>query len=506
MLSAGILLSRLLGYLREAVIAYQQGAGVETDAYNAAFLIPDLMNYFLAGGTLSITFIPLFSAYLARDDEAGGWRLFSTIATIMGGLLLAGVVVAEVFAGQLVGVFFPGFSGGAASLTTEMTRIVLPCQLFHYLGGLLLAVQMAHGRFRAATLAPLVYNASIIVFGLAFGPWMGMKGFAIGALVGAVLGPFGLSLFFIRDRIRFKVRLGWRDEGFRKYILLSLPLMLGVSLMTVDEWLGRIIGSGMMVGTISWLNYARRLMLVPIAVIGQAAGQAALPFLSRLASEGKREELGKLLTQTLHYVLLLAIVAAALTFVLAQPVVEVIYQRGAFSASDTARTAAILRFFAIGIVAWGVQLVSTRAFYAEQNTWLPMVISTAVTLIAVPVYLLLGEAWAAQGLAAAATLGMTGQALLTLTFYRRRNSNVSITKLLRSALQGVLLAAPGALVAYFTMMGCYRMGLGGGAGSLVVLAGSGGLGLLSSMLAAVFVAPEEWRALTVRIRRKVKQS
>ena len=241
MLSAGILLSRLLGYLREAIIAYQQGAGMETDAYNAAFLLPDLMNYFLAGGTLSITFIPLFSSFVAKDREADGWRLFSTIATVMGGILLAGIVLAEVFAPTLVPLLFPGFDGEATARTVELTRIVLPCQLFHYLGGLVLATLMAKGRFAAATLAPLVYNGCIVVFGLALGPSMGMAGFAVGALVGSVLGPFGLSLFLARDIIRFRPSLAVRNASFAKYVLLTLPLMIGVSLMTVDEWLNLTI-------------------------------------------------------------------------------------------------------------------------------------------------------------------------------------------------------------------------------------------------------------------------
>lgn len=501
MLSVGILLSRVLGYLRDAVIAYQQGAGAETDAYNAAFMLPDLMNYFLAGGTLSITFIPLFNHYLAKDDEAGGWRLFSVIATVMGLVLVVGIVAAELFTETLVDWLFPGFAGETRRLTVEMTRIVLPCQLFHYLGGLILATLMAHGRFAAATLAPLVYNGAIVVCGLILGPSMGMHGFAVGALVGAVLGPFGLSLWLARRMVRYRPTLAVRSEGFRRYILLSVPLMLGVSLLTVDEWLGRILGSDMEEGTISWLNYARRLMLVPIAVIGQAASQAALPFLSRLAAEGRREELAEILMGSLHYVLLLAMLSAGLLVALAEPTIATIYEHGAFSPGDTARTARVLELFAIGIGAWGVQLVASRAFYAEQNTWTPMVVSTAVTLVAVPVYWLLGRALQAEGLALASTVGMTMQAVATLWVYRQRNRSVALGRLGESLARGAVLGVSAAVVAW----GVARL-LEGRLGErslegLVQLVAGGGLGLVSAAVVARFVVPRELEALRGRLAR-----
>jgi putative peptidoglycan lipid II flippase len=180
-LSMGILCSRLLGYVREAVIAWQAGAGSETDAYNAAFMLPDLMNHFLAGGTLSITFIPLFAGYIAKNEPQKAERLFSLIATTMGALLVAAIVLCGIFTTPLAQLLFPGFDAGQIARTVEMTRIILPGQFFHYLGGLMMAVLMARGHFVPSAMAPLIYNLLIIVCGLALGPSMGMKGFAIGA-------------------------------------------------------------------------------------------------------------------------------------------------------------------------------------------------------------------------------------------------------------------------------------------------------------------------------------
>jgi len=504
MLSVGILVSRVLGYVREAVIAYQQGAGVATDAYNAAFLLPDLMNYFLAGGTLSITFIPLFGACLAQDRESVGWKLFSTIATVMGGVLLAGIVVAEVFTEYFIHLLFPDFGPAATQLTVEMTRIVLPCQFFHYIGGLILATLMAQGRFAAATLAPLVYNGSIIFFGLLLGSSMGMAGFAVGALIGAVIGPFGLSLYLARDRLQYRPHFAWREVEFRRYVLLTIPLMLGVSLVTLDEWFGRILGSAMETGTISWLNYGRRLMLVPIAVIGQAASQAALPFLSRLAGEGKRDELAMMLTRSLHYVILLALTAGGLMVALAEPTVTLVYQRGAFTALDSARATAVLELFALGIASWGVQMVAARGFYAEQNTLTPMALSTVVTLGSVPLYMTLGDRMGASGLALAATIGITTQALVTVLAYKRSNRAMSLRSLLDSTLRGLVIAGGGSLVAALMCRWMLLLPSWGVSLDALLRVTVGGVlgGAVAAGLARVLV-PSDWARLSSRVRAKL---
>ena len=160
-LSGSIFLSRILGFLREAVIAYTHGAGVATDAYYAAFTLPDLMNYFLAGGTLSITFIPLFSAYVTRDDEEGGWKLFSTVATTMGCALVVFTIAFEFLAPYLIPVLNPGFHGEQLALAIRMTRIVIPAQLAFYLGGLIQATLFVREVFWPSALAPLVYNICI---------------------------------------------------------------------------------------------------------------------------------------------------------------------------------------------------------------------------------------------------------------------------------------------------------------------------------------------------------
>ena len=503
-LSMGIFCSRLLGYVREAVIAYQAGAGAATDTYNAAFLLPDMMNHFLAGGTLSITFIPLFAGYLAKNEPQKAERLFSLIATTMGSLLCVAVVICWIFATPIVGLLFQNFSPEQIEQTVEMTRIVLPGQVFHYLGGLMMAVLMAKGRFVPSAMAPLVYNLGIIGFGVLLGDAMGMKGFAIGALCGAFLGPFLIPLIALRKEIHYRPVFGFRDADFKKYILLTLPLLLGVSLTTVDEWLGKIIGSSLGTGTISWLNYARKLVLVPIAIVGQAAGQAALPYLSQLSARGEFDKAAETLHKTLKSVVVLSMVMIGFFVVLAEPMVSLVYERGAFTAVDTEKTAMILRILAISIVFWTIQMVSVRAFYATQNTLTPMVITTVVTGLSIPVYWVLSQQYGLVGLAMASCIGMALQATSIVVFYRRKNVHFMPQKIIRFMAIGLVLGVVAGGGSAIGMALCGFLTIPShGLEVFVQLCVAGCLGLIPTCLVARFALPEEFRAFVGKIRRKI---
>src|SRR3972149_10987819 len=169
LMMASVFLSRILGSARDAVIAYQHGATPETDAFFAAFTIPDFLNYLLAGGALSITFIPIFARTLAEGREAEGHRSFSTIATIMGAAMLFFVILGEFLAERLIPLIAPGFPPDQIAIAARLTRIVLPAQIFFYLGGLLMAVQYARNQFFLPATAPLIYHAGIILGGLLLG-------------------------------------------------------------------------------------------------------------------------------------------------------------------------------------------------------------------------------------------------------------------------------------------------------------------------------------------------
>jgi putative peptidoglycan lipid II flippase len=439
LLSVSFLLSRVLGFIREAAVAYLHGATVATDAYYAAFTLPDLMNYFLAGGTLSITFIPLFSSYISRDDEAGGWELFSNVATTMGVVLLVFIVALEVTAPTFVPLLNPGFVPEQADLAVWMTRIVIPAQLAFYIGGLLQATLFVRETFWPTAVAPLVYNLCIILGGVFLEPIFGIAGFSVGVLAGAFLGPLAIPLWAARHDVRFRPHIDISDADFQKFIRLTIPLMVGVSLLTVDEWLLRYFGSHVD-GAITWLNNSRKLMLVIFAIIGQAAGLAALPYLTRLYHEDRFKEMGAMLATSLRRVIFLSLVGMAGLIVAAEPMVFLVFRRGAFTAADASQTALLLTVFSLGLLGWSVQSMAARGFYARKNTLIPMLVGTGVVAVILPVYWWLFEQYGPIGLATASAIGITLNAGATVIVYRLKAGELPLAPLGRGALRGAVYA------------------------------------------------------------------
>jgi len=437
-MTGGVLLSRLTGHLREVLIVALHGAGRTTDVYYAAFTIPDLLNYLLAGGALSIAFLPIFSEYLATGREEEGWRVFSVIATTMTSLLLLLVVAGEVFAPWLAPLVAPGFDAAQTAELVRLTRIVMPAQLAFYFGGLIQATLYARERFLAPALAPLVYNLVTLAGGLLL-RHRGVEGFAWGVLVGAFLGPLLVPLLAARGALRYRPAFSLRHPGLVRFVLLSLPLMLGVSLLTVDQWISRWFASSM-TATITHLENARRLMQVPTAVFGQAAGMAALPFLARLAAEGRRDELGRVLGVALRGVLEVTVAAGAWLAVLAGPVVLLVFGWGRNTLESVEATATLLVAFSLGIPCWGVQGVAVRGFYARQDTFTPMLVSSLAVGLSLPLYWLLVRLYGAFGLALATSLGMGLTVAATLLALRYRGVAVYWGDLLATFVRSLVAA------------------------------------------------------------------
>jgi putative peptidoglycan lipid II flippase len=372
------------------------------------------------------------------------------------------------WAEPLVALQFPRFAPETQALTVRLTRIVLPAQIFFIAGGITRAALMAHGRFATQALAPLVYNGAIIAGGVLFAPSIGAEGFAWGALVGAAVGTFGIAWLDARFGLGLPMRLAFapRNREVRRYVAVAAPLMFGVSLAAADEWYSRWFGGLLATGTLAQLSYARRLMQLPVAVVGQAIATAALPTLSRLWSEGRREALDLLMRSTLQVGIGLAVLAAGASCVLAAPIVDVLYRRGKFDAEDAAMVSHLLRIFSIGVPAWVVQQIAVRAFYARGDTLRPMLLGSVVSLAAIPLYLGLGPRFGAAGLAAAGVLAMSANALGTLLLARFLHGAPAFGPLLASSARTLAIAA-----------------LAGAASAAVLRGGAGFAGALRDLLA-----------------------
>ena len=412
LLMSTVMLSRVIGYVREAYIAWAFGAGLQTDAYVAAFTLPDFLNYILAGGTTSITFVAIYTRYLANNDEHRADKTFSVIVSVMSAVLMVGVMVATIFAPQIVHVIFPHFTPGQAQLCVHLTRILLPAQLFFYVGGVISAVLQSHRMFLVPSLSPIIYNVGIIAGGVFLSHHFGIASLAVGAVAGAVLGPFLINaLAARRTAIKFALNFDIGDPGFREWIRKTIPLMLGVSLVTADDWILRYFASGG-AGDITRLNYAKRLFMVPMAVLGQAAGAASLPFFARLFNEKRFDEFARSVSDSVYRISAASFLLSAWMIATALPVIDLVYRRGRFTFADATETAVFFFWFGLSLAFWSAQAIYSRAFYAAGDTLTPMIATTIITIAVVPVYWALFHGIGIVGLAIASDIGILANTLV----------------------------------------------------------------------------------------------
>ena len=421
---ASIFLSRLFGFLRLMIIAYVGGRSGEVDAYQVAFVIPEILNHIIASGFLSITFIPIFSRYLAAGREAYGWKIFSIILSCFGTLLILFMVIGMIFTPEIVTLIARGRTDPAFRLQViRMTRIILPAQLFFFAGGLFMAVQFAKEKFLIPALAPLFYNLGIIAGGLLLGPKLGMEGFSWGVLLGALVGNFGLQYWGARRiGMRYSPIFDFNHPDLKKYIKLTLPLMLGLTLFFSMEIFMKFFGSYLPPGSIADLEYSLRTVLLLVAFFGQALGVASYPFMARLVAENKLVEMNQLLNDTLRY-LSLVIPFSVLLMVLRQEVILMLFQRGKFDAAASGQASVVLIFFLIGSFAFAANTIVPRAYYAMQDTLFPAIYATIAVILSIPLYLAGLNFLGARGIALAASLSAILQVYLLYAFWNKRTQN-----------------------------------------------------------------------------------
>lgn len=428
LLMSAVMLSRVIGYLREAYIAFAFGAGPQTDAYVAAFTLPDWLNYIVAGGAASITFISIYTRFLAEKRDAEAQKTFSIIITVMTAVMIVGTMATEIFTPQFVRWMFDGFSPEQVELCVYLTRILLPAQIFFYVGGVVSAVLLSHRLFLFPAFGPLLYNVFIILGGVFGGRHFGIASLAYGALAGAFAGPFLASVIgAARIGTGYRPSFDVTNPAFREWVKLSVPLMLGVSLVTADDWILRHYASSG-IGDIARLNYAKRLFAVPMAVLGQATGQASLPFFARLFNEKRLSEFAATVNDSVYRVAAASFLATGWMMAAALPLIDLVYRRGHFLFSDSQTTATYFFWFSLSLALWSAQGLYARAFYAAGDTLTPMVAVSIITFASLPIYSLLFGKFGVVGLAIASDIGI-GINLLALAWLLDYRKLVSLGEL-----------------------------------------------------------------------------
>ncbi len=505
-MSGSIFISRFFGFFRVMVIAYVGGRSEGVDAYQVAFVIPEILNHVIASGFLSITFIPIFSRYLSTDKETEGWRVFSLILTGFGTLLILFIIISEAFAPQLIALIARGRPDPYfRDQVLTMTRIVIPAQFFFFTGGLFMAVQFAKEKFLIPALAPLIYNLGIILGGLLLGPRLGMQGFSWGVLAGAFVGNFALQWWGARKAgMKFSFIFDFQHPDLKSYIKLTLPLMFGLTMFFSMEIFMKFFGSYLPAGSIADLEYSFRTMHLLVAFFGQAVGVASYPFMARLIAENKLQEMNQLLNHALKY-LALVIPFSILLMVLRHEVIFIIFQRGKFDAAATGHTSAVLIYFLIGAFAVAANTVVPRAYYAMQDTLFPAIYGTAAVIASIPLYVLGMKQMGAPGVALAVSLSAILQVFVLFVLWNRRSRNTGSIKVYWFYLKIMALSVPVGLA----LLGFKRLLSGWldvqtSTGSLVMIFLTGGLFLIVLVVAGYGLRIKEINDLMNNIVNKLR--
>jgi putative peptidoglycan lipid II flippase len=379
------LISRVLGFVRDAVIARTFGAGLETDAFFVAFRIPNLLRRLFAEGAFSQAFVPILAEYRTRQGEAETKLLVDRVATLLTLALVVATALGVAAAPLIVYVSAPGFSATPEKfdLTVAMLRVTFPYILFISLVALAAGILNTWSRFAVPAFTPTLLNVAFIVAALLFAPYFDppVMVLAWAVFAGGVLQLAFQVPYLARIGMLPRPRLALADPGVRRILILMGPAVIGVSVAQISLLANTIFASFLQTGSVSWLYYADRLMEFPTGLLGVALGTILLPSLAKFHSEAAREAYSKLLDWGLRLTFLLAAPAAAALAVLAAPLIATLFLHGRFGAHDLAMTGQALVAYSVGLLGLILVKVLAPGFYARQNIRTPVKIAL-VTLVA----------------------------------------------------------------------------------------------------------------------------
>jgi putative peptidoglycan lipid II flippase len=426
LMGLGNIVSRVLGLVRESVIAAQFGTGPLTAAFFVASQVPTVIYDLLIGGLLSSALVPVFSDYATRDDDnASLWRLASLVISFAALLLALLTILVLIFAPQITVLFVGGWEPAQQAATTVLIRLIAPSILFFGLSGILTGLLYALKRFTYAAFAAAVFNLGIIIGALVlsrgFEGNARIMGPALGVFLGSVL-QLALLLPDLRGIPLYPtLRSFWHDAGLRRIGLLYIPIGISVVVSSIGVIIDRNLASGTGIDqTIPWMRNATTLIQFPIGLVAAAISLAVLPNLSRLAAVGNMEGFRSTLQLGLRMVLALILPATVGLFVLAEPVVRLLFERGEFLPTDTYWTAFALRLYLLGLTFAALDHLLIIVFYSRQDTWTPALVGIAAIGVYLLVALPLVGTYRMAALVLANSVQHTFHAIIMLVLLQRR--------------------------------------------------------------------------------------
>ncbi|MFN8474241.1 MAG: murein biosynthesis integral membrane protein MurJ [Anaerolineae bacterium] len=438
----GFGLAKLVGFARQIIVAHAFGTSWQMDAYSAAFEPADVLFTIISVGALGTAFIPVLTDFLDRREDEAADRLTSAVLTLTFIIGLGLAVVLALVATPIVETSVArGFSPEGQALTAQILRIVLIAQVVLGVSGVMGSALQAHQHFLLPALAPSLYNVGIIVGALVLAPRMGIYGLAWGAAMGSCLGLLVQAPGFRRFRIHYRPHLGLQNPAVRKVGVLTVPRFLNLAIFNFTMFFNTTLASTLVTGSVVAFFMGWSVMQLPETIFATAVGTAVFPTMAEMASRNQLDRLRSTMAGTLRGIWALTIPTAFGMLILGQPLVAVMFQRGAFDAQSTALVAASLWGWCLGLIAHSSLEIVSRTFFAMKNTFTPFKVAFVCMLINMGLALALREPLGVTGLALANSIAFSIEALVLLFLLRRRIAGVEgqwllvgLGKILASAL------------------------------------------------------------------------
>ena len=442
---AATLLSRIFGFIRDVVVAWFFGAGLASDAFFMAFTIPNLLRRLFAEGSLTISFVPVFTECLFKRGREEAFRLARSAWWLLTFVLAAVALLGVLFSPLIVKLIAGGFltSPEKFDLTVLLTRIMFPYIFFISLVALAMGILNALGHFAAPALAPVLLNLAMIGSVLLLSPHLAepSKGLAIGVIIGGVLQLALQIPFMVRNGFRLFVRSPLYHPAIKRIALLMVPAIFGAAVYQMNIVVSRLLASHLPEGSVSYLYYADRLVQFPLGIFAIALATAVLPSLSKQAALGDMEGLRSSFSYALMLIFFITIPAMTGLIILREPIVRLLFQRGAFDPITTRLTAEALLYYGLGLWAFSGVRIVVSTFYALQDTKTPVKMAVISLLVNIVLSLLLMKPMRHSGLALATSLASGVNLILLIGALKKRLGRIGARDILRSVFRTTASAA-----------------------------------------------------------------
>ncbi|MGE4081819.1 MAG: murein biosynthesis integral membrane protein MurJ [Vicinamibacterales bacterium] len=450
---AATMTSRVLGLIREQVLAYWFGASDAMDAFLVAFRVPNLVRDLFAEGAMSAALVPTFSKTLATDGKARAWRLGNAVLNALAVVTGTLVILAVVFAEPIVGLLAGGFAAvpGKFELTVQLTRVVAPFLVLVALAAACMGMLNSVNVFFVPALSPAMFNAASIAAVVVLVPVARAAGYdpILAVAVGTLLGGVGQVLLqwpaLRAQGFRYRPVFDFADPGLKRVLLLMGPGTVGLAATQLNVFVNTVVATGEGTGAVSYLGYAFRVMYLPIGLFGVSIATAATPAMSRLAATGDTPRMRTTLASAIALMLTLNVPATLGLVVLAEPIVRLLFERGSFTPADTVATAAAVQLYALGLVGYSVVKIVSPTFYAIGRSRTPVAVGITAVLLNATLSVTSAPVFGYRGLALSASIAALFNAATLVWLARGALGGLQLPRIAvtaaKMAIAGVLMAA-----------------------------------------------------------------